>query len=59
LLQQALREAHVAEYDLVIRNTTIATAADVVKGDIGISAGRVVAWASGWTRGRRRSTPPA
>ena len=32
-----------AEYDLVIRNTTIATAADVVKGDIGVSAGRVVA----------------
>jgi dihydropyrimidinase len=32
-----------AEYDLVVRNTTIATAADVVKGDIGISAGRVVA----------------
>ena len=32
-----------AEYDLVIRNTTIATAADVVKGNIGIVAGRVVA----------------
>ena len=32
-----------AEYDLVIRNTTIATASDVVKGDIGIAGGRVVA----------------
>ncbi len=32
-----------AEYDLVIRNTTIATAADVVKGDISILADRVVA----------------
>ena len=32
-----------AEYDLVIRNTTIATVADVVRGDIVISAGRVVA----------------
>src|SRR5688500_18609670 len=32
-----------AEYDLVIRNTTIATAADVVKGDIGMTGGRVVA----------------
>ena len=32
-----------AEYDLVIRNTTIATASDVVKGDIGIVGGRVVA----------------
>jgi dihydropyrimidinase len=48
-----------AEYDLVIRNTTIATAADVVKGDIDISAGRVVAPGEGWTRARRRSTPPA
>ena len=32
-----------ADYDLVIRNTTIATASDVVKGDIGIAKGRVVA----------------
>ena len=32
-----------AEYDLVVRNTTIATTSDVVKGDIGITAGRVVA----------------
>ena len=31
-----------AEYDLVIRNTTIATASDVVKGDIGVLGGRVV-----------------
>ncbi len=32
-----------ADYDLVIRNTTIATAADVVKGDSGVVGGRVVA----------------
>ena len=35
-----------AEYDLVIRNTTIATAAYVVNGDIGISAGRSLRTAS-------------
>jgi len=42
-----------ADYDLVIRNTTIATAADVVRGDIGISAGRVVALGEQLDRGRR------
>ena len=42
-----------AEYDLVIRNTTIATAADVVKGDIGISAGRVVALGERLDKGRK------
>ena len=47
-----------AEYDLVIRNTTIATASDIVKGDIGVTGGRVVALASGWTRAARRSMRP-
>ena len=42
-----------AEYDLVIRNTTIATAADVVKGDIGISAGRVVALGERLDKGKK------
>ena len=42
-----------AEYDLVIRNTTIATAADVVKGDIGISAGRVVALGEQLDKGKK------
>ena len=40
-LAEVPREDHMAEYDLVIRNTTIATAADVVKGDIGISPARL------------------
>ena len=42
-----------AEYDLVIRNTTIATAADVVKGDIGITGGRVVALGERLDRGNK------
>ena len=42
-----------AEYDLVIRNTTIATAADVVKGDIGITGGRVVALGERLDRGKK------
>ncbi len=42
-----------AEYDLVIRNTTIATASDVVKGDIGIVGGRVVALGERLDKGRR------
>src|SRR5262245_10864540 len=42
-----------AEYDLVIRNTTIATAADVVKGDIGVSGGRVVALGERLDKGRK------
>src|SRR5215475_7734474 len=42
-----------AEYDLVVRNTTIATAADVVKGDIGISGGRVVALGERLDKGKR------
>ena len=46
-----------AEYDLVIRNTTIATASDVVKGDIGIVGGRVVALGERLDKGGRRSTP--
>src|SRR5215211_2250157 len=53
LLQEALREDHMAEYDLVIRNTTIATAADVVKGDIGISGGRVVALSERLDKGKK------
>src|ERR1043165_1300264 len=50
----ALAEGNdMADYDLVIRNTTIATAADVVKGDIGVSAGRVVALGERLDKGRR------
>src|SRR5262244_4200620 len=47
------REGCMAEYDLVIRNTTIATAADVVKGDIGVTAGRVVALGERLDKGRK------
>ena len=42
-----------AEYDLVIRNTIIATAADVVKGDIGITGGRVVALGERLDKGKK------
>ena len=42
-----------AEYDLVIRNTTIATASDVVKGDIGVLGGRVVALGERLDKGRK------
>ncbi len=49
-----------AEYDLVIRVTRrIATAADVVKGDIGIVRRRVVALGERLDKGNRRSMPPA
>src|SRR5262249_21971421 len=47
------REEYMAEYDLVIRNGTIATASDVVKGDIGIVAGRVVALGERLDKGKR------
>ena len=40
-------------YDLVIRNTTIATASDVVKGDIGVLGGRVVALGERLDKGRK------
>ena len=42
-----------ADYDLVIRNTTIATASDVVKGDIGIVGGRVVALGERLDKGKK------
>src|SRR3954470_2379749 len=42
-----------ADYDLVIRNTTIATASDVAKGDIGISGGRVIALGERLDKGQR------
>src|SRR5476651_2759166 len=42
-----------ADYDLVIRNTTIATASDVVKGDIGIVSGRVVALGERLDKGKK------
>ena len=42
-----------ADYELVIRNTTIATASDVVKGDIGISGGRVIALGERLDKGQR------
>src|SRR5262250_1592861 len=47
------REEFMADYDLVIRNTTIATAADVVQGDIGVSGGRVVALGERLDKGRK------
>ena len=42
----------VTEFDLVIRNGTIATPADVFSGDIGILSGRIEAIASSLDRGR-------
>jgi dihydropyrimidinase len=42
----------VAEYDLVVRNGTIATAADIFKADIGISGGRIVALGATLTGGQ-------
>src|SRR5260370_7764339 len=42
-----------AEYDLVIRKPTLATASDVVKGDIGIVGGRVVALGERLDKGRK------
>src|SRR5471030_1714826 len=42
-----------ADYDLVIRNTTIATASDVVQGDIGIVGGRVVALGERLDKGKK------
>jgi len=42
-----------ADYDLVIRNTTIATASDVVKGDIGVVGGRVVALGERLDKGKK------
>jgi dihydropyrimidinase len=42
-----------SEYELVIRGATIATAADVVQGDIGVSGGRVVALGERLARGHR------
>src|SRR5262245_44048307 len=47
------REGSMADYDLVIRNTTIATAADVVRGDIGVTGGRVVALGERLDKGRK------
>jgi len=40
-----------AEYDLVIRNARVATAADTTSCDIGISAGRIAALARGLPKG--------
>ena len=45
-------EGIVSEFDLVIRNGTIATAADVFVGDLGIQSGRIEAIASSLGRGR-------
>src|SRR5476649_3133 len=44
---------NMADYDLVIRNTTIATASDVVQGDIGIVGGRVVALGERLDKGKK------
>ena len=43
-----------ANYDLVIRGGTVATAADTVACDLGIRDGRVVALAEGLPARRRR-----
>lgn len=42
-----------ADFDLTIRGGTIATAADVTRGDIGITGGRIVALAEKLPAGRR------
>ncbi|MBI3710236.1 MAG: dihydropyrimidinase [Proteobacteria bacterium] len=42
-----------ADYDLVIRNGTMATAADAVRADIGIKQGRIVALGASLAKGAR------
>jgi dihydropyrimidinase len=42
-----------AEFDLVVRNGTIATAADVFRADIGVKDGRITALAAKLSNGRR------
>ncbi|HYB55408.1 MAG TPA: dihydropyrimidinase, partial [Alphaproteobacteria bacterium] len=42
-----------AEFELVVRGGTVATAADVVRADIGIKDGRIVAIGAELGRGRR------
>jgi len=42
-----------AEFDLVVRNGTIATAADIFKADIGVKEGRIAALAANLPRGHR------
>ena len=44
---QISEEAEVAQYELVIRNGTVATAGDVVTADVGIRDGRVIALGEG------------
>ena len=42
-----------SDYDLVVRNGTVATASDVFAADIGIVAGRIVTIGAKLTAGRR------
>ena len=42
-----------AEFELVVRGGTVATAADVVRADIGITGGRITALGAALPRGRR------
>ena len=42
-----------SEYDLVVRNGTVATAADVFRADIGVTAGRIATIGAKLPRGRR------
>jgi len=41
-----------AEFDLVIRNGTVATAADVFSADVGVSGGRIAALGASLGKGR-------
>ena len=47
------------EFDLVIRNGTVATASDVFASDVGIIGGQVAALGEASAPARGRSTPPA
>ncbi|HKO06785.1 MAG TPA: dihydropyrimidinase [Alphaproteobacteria bacterium] len=49
----AREERTMAEFELVVRGGTVATAADVVRADIGIKDGRIVAIGAALARGHR------
>ena len=48
-----LRALSMSDYDLVVRNGTVATAADVFRADIGVIDGRIVTIGAKLGRGRR------
>jgi dihydropyrimidinase len=52
-IMNVLEEARLAEFDLVIRGGTAATAADVFRTDIGVRGGRIAALAIDLPAGRR------